>query len=184
MGGSEKQGRQRKERRGNKTEETADISDICAWLACAVFSHYLTEMVEKKEEEEEEGTKSAYQIERLQQFPYYSYCNHFNPSPVCVPGCVDMAKRCDASYCMTNYDELIHLSMVSFLNKPTGSVCISPIQWLSNSLQQNLSSARLSRFCPHLKLTGSPISPPFPSMLYLFLPLSFLLCHSIFCVLL
>lgn len=48
------------------------------------------------------GDKSAYQNERLQQFPYYSYCNHFNPSPVCVPGCVDMAKRRDASYCMTN----------------------------------------------------------------------------------
>lgn len=33
---------------------------------------------------------------------YYSRCNHFNPSPVCVPGCVDTAKRCDASHCMTN----------------------------------------------------------------------------------
>ncbi len=48
------------------------------------------------------GDKSAYQNERLQQFPYYSYCNHFNPSPACVPGCVDTAKRRDASYCMTN----------------------------------------------------------------------------------
>ena len=89
-------------RGGNKTEETADISNICSRLACAVFCHYLTKMVEKEEEEEEEGTKSAYQNETLQQFPYYSYCNHFNPSPVCVPGCVDTAKRRDASYCMTN----------------------------------------------------------------------------------
>lgn len=40
--------------------------------------------------------------------------------------------------------------MVSFQNKPTGSVCISPIRWLSNSLQQNP-----SLFSPLLQLLPS-----------------------------
>lgn len=39
---------------------------------------------------------------KIATIPCYSYCNHFNPSPVCVPGCVDTVKRCDASRCMTN----------------------------------------------------------------------------------
>lgn len=79
--------------------------------------------------------------------------------------------------------------MVSFLNKPMGTVCISPIQWLSNSLSTKKKKrkicqflAPLSRFCPHLKPAGSPLHPDALSSL----PpvLSFLLCHSICSVLL
>lgn len=170
-------------RRRDKTEETADISDICSWFSLHVHFFSLSYHDGKREGG---GDKSAYQNERLQQFPHNSYCNHFSPSPVCVPGCVDTAKRCDASYCMTNQDELIHLSMVSFLNKPMGSVCVSPIQWLSNSLQQNLSlfaPLSCSSFETHwLSHSSSSSSPPTP---YLFLPsLSFPHYHGICCVLL
>lgn len=79
--------------------------------------------------------------------------------------------------------------MVSFLNKPMGTVCISPIQWLSNSISTKKKKrkicqflAPLSRFCPHLKPAGSPLHPDALSSL----PpvLSFLLCHSICSVLL
>lgn len=182
------EGKREEKRRRDNTEETADISDICSWFSLHVRFFFFSSLShhDGKREGGGGGDKSAYQNERLQQFLHNSYCNHFSPSPVCVPGCVDTVKRRDASCCMTNQDELIHLSMVSFLNKPMGSVCISPIQWLSNSLQQNLSLfashvALLSSFETHW-LSHSSSSPPTP---YLFLPsLSFPHYHSICCVLL
>lgn len=134
------------------------MSDIGSWFSLRL-SHYLTKI--GGEEQKEEGTQVLIKVRDCNNSPTTPFCNHFSPSPVYVPGCVDTAKRRDASYCMTNQDELIHLSMVSFLNKPIGSVCISPIQWLSNSLQLNLS--------------------PLPSIIFSS-PLSFLLCHSICCV--
>lgn len=39
---------------------------------------------------------------KIATIPCCSCCNHFNPSPVHVPGCVDRVKQCDASCCMTN----------------------------------------------------------------------------------
>lgn len=93
-----------KKRRRNKTEETADISDICSRFSLHVrfFFFFFSLSQQDGRRGGGGGDKSAYQNERLQQFPYYSYCNHFNPSPICAPGCVDTAKRRDASYCMTN----------------------------------------------------------------------------------
>lgn len=58
--------------------------------------------------------------------------------------------------------------MVSFLNKPMGSVCISPIQWLRKSLQQDLPPLTPALcFCPHFKPTTPHPLLPTP---YLFLP--------------
>lgn len=105
---SGRDGKGMESKKRNKTEESADLSDICIQLGLHVRFFFFFFSLSQQDGRRGGGRgggggdRSAYQNERLQQFPYYSYCNHFNPSPVCVPGCVDTAKRRDASYCMTN----------------------------------------------------------------------------------
>lgn len=126
---------------------------MCAWF---FFPHYLTKM---RGAWRRRGHKCLSKW-KIATIPYHSYCNHFSPFPICVPECVDAGKRCDASYCMTNWDELIHLSTVSFLNRPRGSACISPIQWLSNSNNSLLLCHTYVLIWNLLTLPFLPLSPP------------------------
>lgn len=82
-----------KQNRGN-CRQSRYVRLLCM---CGFFSHYL-----KKKPVKWRRRLKCLSKWKIATIPRSSYCNHFNPSAVRVPGCVDTVKRRDASRCMTN----------------------------------------------------------------------------------